>query len=108
MSHYYEKFKFLIRLKINNPAKIVQNIISKSKDDGGKSLVDLTNSFQNENELEPIRCLTGQDSLLEKEQLLVNSPFGDKIKEALPIIAVLAPIVLTLIGITINFLKNME
>ena len=105
LNSYNDFLKRHFRLKIKYPVKIIHKIVTDYNNNEKKSLEGLTNSFVESDELEPIRYLSKLIQIPE-EEILVKAPFGDKIKDLLPIIAIIVPGVLTAVALVISMSKN--
>ena len=95
----YDKYlRRTLNLEINNVKKIYSKIISDPNLNKNESMSLITESFESNDKLEPIKCLS-QITYVEddKDTFLVDQSIGKRIKDMAIFFATIIPVAITVI-----------
>ena len=99
----YDKYlRRALNLEINNAKKIYSKILSDFNLNENESILMISKSFDSNNKLEPIKCLSKIMNVKETETFLVDESIGKRIKDMAIFFATIIPVAITIIQLLLQ------
>lgn len=99
----YDKYlRRTLNLEINNVKKIYSKILSDPKLDKNESMRLISESFESNDKLEPIKCLSKIVNVKETDTFLVDESIGKRIKDMAIFFATIIPVAITVIQLLLQ------
>jgi len=89
LSFYNKYIRRTLRLQINDPKIIYSYIIADATVDKNRSIKELSQAFEDNDKLKPLRCLPGLFNVTDPEHFLVKESIQKKWEEWIAIVGAL-------------------
>jgi hypothetical protein len=99
----YDRFlRRALNLEINDAKKIYSKILSDYKIDKNKSIELIYQSFESNDKLNPLKCLSKILNVQETDNFLIDESLGRKIKDLAIFFATIIPVAVTIIQLLLS------
>lgn len=98
LRYYNEYLEKVLKLKINNVDRVISKLLSDSKVDKHETIKSIYQAFEDNDNLQPITCISTTLAIQETEIFLVRQPVAEKIKNwTTYIIATIIPLIVSIV-----------